>query len=250
MSNRLENKLENKVAVITGGTSGIGEATVELFVNEGARVVFCGRSEDKGRALADRVGGNAVYVKADVMSEADIAATIDTAVNKFGGVDILFNNAGGPTSGTITEVTGKPFNTPCSCCSAAWFSALNTLYPTWNGGAAGPLSTIPALPPFGMPRGTSCIPPPRPPLPTTPGSPGYALGRSGFESTAYRQVPSQRRYSGAGRHVPIPLTMMKTHANCRSYRRTWQRQHHSNHQGYLTISRQVPCIWPVMMGVM
>ena len=103
----MSNRLENKVAVITGGTSGIGEATVELFVNEGARVVFCGRSEDKGRALADRVGSNAVYVKADVMLEADIAATIDTAVNKFGGVDILFNNAGGPTSGTITEVTGE-----------------------------------------------------------------------------------------------------------------------------------------------
>ncbi len=97
-------RLKGKVAVITGGTSGIGEATVELFVDEGASVVFCGRSEEKGQALADRVGDNATYVKADVMSEADIKSTIDTAADRFGGIDILFNNAGGPTGGSITEV--------------------------------------------------------------------------------------------------------------------------------------------------
>lgn len=103
-------RLKGKVAVITGGTSGIGEATVELFINEGANVVFCGRSEEKGKALANRVGEGAMYVKADVMSEADIKNTIDTAVNHFGGLDILFNNAGGPTSGPITEVTPDAIN--------------------------------------------------------------------------------------------------------------------------------------------
>ncbi|MBD3646220.1 MAG: SDR family oxidoreductase [Pseudomonadales bacterium] len=100
-------RLKDKVAVITGGTSGIGAATVELFVNEGASVVFCGRSEEKGRELSERVGGNVEYVKADVMSEADIERTIKTAVDRFGGLDILFNNAGGPTSGPITEVTAE-----------------------------------------------------------------------------------------------------------------------------------------------
>lgn len=103
-------RLKDKVAVVTGGTSGIGEATVELFVAEGARVVFCGRSEDKGKALAERVGDNAIYVMADVMSEDDIKRTIDTAVGEFGGLDILFNNAGGPTSGPITEVTPDAIN--------------------------------------------------------------------------------------------------------------------------------------------
>jgi NADP-dependent 3-hydroxy acid dehydrogenase YdfG len=77
-------RLANKVAVITGGTSGIGEATAELFVNEGARVVLSGRTEDKGNALADRLGDNAVFVKADVMSEDDIKNTIDIAVDKCG----------------------------------------------------------------------------------------------------------------------------------------------------------------------
>lgn len=97
-------RLTDKVAVITGGTSGIGEATAALFVSEGARVVITGRSEEKGQALADKLGTNAVYVKADVMSEADIKLSIDTAVSRFGGLDILFNNAGGPTAGSITEV--------------------------------------------------------------------------------------------------------------------------------------------------
>ena len=96
--------LKNKVAVITGGTSGIGEATVELFVSEGAKVVFCGRSEEKGKALQARVGDNCLFVVADVMNEADIKSTIDTAVEMFGGLDILFNNAGGPVLGTLTEV--------------------------------------------------------------------------------------------------------------------------------------------------
>ena len=100
----MSQRLAGKVAVITGGTSGIGEASVELFVSEGAKVVFCGRSQEKGQALADRVGEDAVFVVADVTREEDIKRTIDTAVEKFGGLDVLFNNAGGPVSGTLTDV--------------------------------------------------------------------------------------------------------------------------------------------------
>ena len=100
-------RLANKVAVITGGTSGIGEATAELFVEEGARVVFTGRTEDKGKALAERLGDNALFVKADVMSEEDIKKGIDTAVDRFGGLDILFNNAGAGVSSTLTDITGE-----------------------------------------------------------------------------------------------------------------------------------------------
>jgi NAD(P)-dependent dehydrogenase (short-subunit alcohol dehydrogenase family) len=99
-------RLDGKVAVITGGTSGIGAATAERFVAEGARVVLTGRSEDKGQALAAALGPNALYARMDVMSEADIAAAIDLAVQRFGGLDVLFNNAGGPTAGSITTFTG------------------------------------------------------------------------------------------------------------------------------------------------
>ncbi len=103
-------RLEGKVAVITGGTSGIGEATARRFVQEGARVVFAGRSEDKGAALARELGERAVFQRADVLREADIAALVDAAVSRFGRLDCLFNNAGAPTPGTLDSVTEADFD--------------------------------------------------------------------------------------------------------------------------------------------
>jgi NAD(P)-dependent dehydrogenase (short-subunit alcohol dehydrogenase family) len=97
-------RLEEKVAVITGGTSGIGEATAELFVAEGARVVICGRSVDKGQAVAARLGENCRFMTADITQEADIKRTIEATVSEFGQLDILFNNAGGPTHGLVDAV--------------------------------------------------------------------------------------------------------------------------------------------------
>ena len=71
-------RLDGKVAIITGGTSGIGARTVEIFTDEGARVVFCGRREDLGNALADRLGCAVKYVRADVSVEDDVAKLIQT----------------------------------------------------------------------------------------------------------------------------------------------------------------------------
>ena len=88
--------LEGKVAVITGGTSGIGAATVELFVAEGANVVIAGRRGAEGEALAARLGPTASFIRTDVGVEADVAAMIAHAVEKFGRLDCLFNNAGMP----------------------------------------------------------------------------------------------------------------------------------------------------------
>lgn len=102
-------RLEGKVAVITGGTSGIGEATVRLFVQEGARVVLSGRSREAGMAIAEELGGAARFVQADVTKEEDIQRTIAAAVSAFGRLDCLFNNAGGPTPGEIESVTGDQF---------------------------------------------------------------------------------------------------------------------------------------------
>ena len=103
-------KLDGKVAVITGGTSGIGEATVRLFVEEGARVVLCGRGAEAGNAIAESLGANARFVQADVMREADISNTIAQAKDMFGRLDILFNNAGGSTPGAIETVTVDQFH--------------------------------------------------------------------------------------------------------------------------------------------
>jgi NAD(P)-dependent dehydrogenase (short-subunit alcohol dehydrogenase family) len=88
-------RLENKVSLITGGTSGIGAATAELFAAEGAKVVITGRSKEKGAAVAERLGENVLYLRADVMEERDIEASVNFTVERFGKLDVLFNNAGG-----------------------------------------------------------------------------------------------------------------------------------------------------------
>jgi NAD(P)-dependent dehydrogenase (short-subunit alcohol dehydrogenase family) len=103
-------RLDGKITIITGGTSGIGEATAEIFAAEGARVIIAGRSEKKGEEIAARLGGNVLYQKTDVTCEADIKALIDLAVSRFGRLDCLFSNAGGPDRGTLDTVTPDDFN--------------------------------------------------------------------------------------------------------------------------------------------
>ncbi|WP_158291614.1 SDR family oxidoreductase [Marinicauda algicola] len=86
-------RLDGKVAVITGGASGIGRATVELFEAEGAKVVLADIQADRGEAIAQG-SPDIRFVRTDVTREDDIKAMIDVAVEEFGRLDILFNNAG------------------------------------------------------------------------------------------------------------------------------------------------------------
>ena len=88
--------LDGKVAIITGGTSGIGARTAELFVEEGAKVVIAGRRQAEGESLANKLGAPASFMRTDVTREADIKALIEHALAKFGRIDCLFNNAGNP----------------------------------------------------------------------------------------------------------------------------------------------------------
>ena len=106
----MSGRLDGKIAIITGGTSGIGEATAEIFVDEGAKVIIAGRSVDKGQAIADRLGENAVYQQTDVMNEEDIQRLVDFAVERFGRLDCLFNNAGGNSRGELETVTKEDFD--------------------------------------------------------------------------------------------------------------------------------------------
>ena len=100
-------RLDNKVALITGGTSGIGAETARLFIEEGAKVIISGRSEEKGQILSDELGKNSKYLLSDVTKEEDIENSIKETVNHFGKLDILFNNAGGPVGAGIEKVTQK-----------------------------------------------------------------------------------------------------------------------------------------------
>ena len=87
-------RFDKRVALITGGTSGIGEATAVLFAEEGAQVAIIGRNEDRGNAVAQRIGRNAIFIRADVCSADDCRRSIERTVDAFGRIDVLFNNAG------------------------------------------------------------------------------------------------------------------------------------------------------------
>jgi len=90
-------RLANKIALITGGTSGIGEATAILFAKEGASVAITGRNEKRGHAVTERIsenGGKAIFICTDVRKAAECQRAVDDTVKAFGKLDILFNNAG------------------------------------------------------------------------------------------------------------------------------------------------------------
>jgi NAD(P)-dependent dehydrogenase (short-subunit alcohol dehydrogenase family) len=90
-------RLEGKVSLIIGGTSGIGLATAKLFSREGAKVVIAGRNPEKGKAAVDqlkRADQDAIFVMADASGEKDAKMVVDTTIEKYGTVNVLFNNAG------------------------------------------------------------------------------------------------------------------------------------------------------------
>lgn len=105
-------RLEGRVAAITGGASGMGAATVARFVEEGARVVIADLQEEAGAKLADELGDVATFVRTDVGVEADVEHMIETATREFGRLDCLFNNAGfGGVAGEIHETDmGEPYS--------------------------------------------------------------------------------------------------------------------------------------------
>ena len=90
----MSKRLEGKVAVITGAASGIGEASARRFVEEGCKVVLGDIQPDLGQALAEELGADVIFAECNVTVEKDISHLVDVAVNKFGKLDVMFNNAG------------------------------------------------------------------------------------------------------------------------------------------------------------
>lgn len=108
-------KLENKVAIITGSTRGIGRATAKLFAKEGAKVVVVGTKEELGESCVAEIrqdGGEAIFCKTDVTSEASLDALLQASLDAFGRLDILVNNAGvGGTTANMNQITMEEWDT-------------------------------------------------------------------------------------------------------------------------------------------
>src|SRR2546428_1549339 len=108
-ANSMNNKtFSGKVALVTGGTSGIGKATAIEFARAGAKVVLTGRREKEGAQVVaeiKKLGGDAAFVRADVAKDADVKAMVDFTVDKFGRLDVAFNNAGVEWKGPLDQAT-------------------------------------------------------------------------------------------------------------------------------------------------
>lgn len=124
-------KLRDKIAIVTGGTSGIGRACAEAFAREGAVVVVAGRRKDVGEDLARQLGHGAVFVATDVARPADVEALVKTTVSRFGRIDMVVNNAGSTSmTGPIAETDPAAFDADLAVHLRAPFLAMKFASPT------------------------------------------------------------------------------------------------------------------------
>jgi NAD(P)-dependent dehydrogenase (short-subunit alcohol dehydrogenase family) len=104
------NKLADKIALVTGGTSGIGLATAKLFAKEGARVFVTGRRQAELDAAVDAIGPNATGIQADSANSADLQRLVDTIRGQAGRIDVLYANAGGGSMAPLGSITEEHFD--------------------------------------------------------------------------------------------------------------------------------------------
>jgi len=117
-------RLKGKVAIITGGTSGIGRATAVLFTQEGARVAVTGRNEERGREVVAEIeaaGGSAVFIRCDVRFADECQRAVEETVNAFGRLDIVFNNAGVFYPHTAVDCTEEEWDLTLDICLKGTF---------------------------------------------------------------------------------------------------------------------------------
>ena len=107
-------KLKNKIAIVTGGNSGIGEATAKLFAQEGAKVIIMARRDEEGKRVENEIkdnGGVANFIKCDVGDEKTVNSAVESATDLYGKINILFNNAGHGAAGDFPNSKTEDWNT-------------------------------------------------------------------------------------------------------------------------------------------
>jgi meso-butanediol dehydrogenase / (S,S)-butanediol dehydrogenase / diacetyl reductase len=131
-------KLDNRISIVTGGGSGIGEATAKLFAAEGARVVIADIDEQGGNRVAREIGSSATFRRSDVGVAAEVDAMIKFAVDRFGRLDVLFNNAFATTFGVVGQMPLDGWDKTLSVTLSGVFYGMHFALPqmvTQGGGA-------------------------------------------------------------------------------------------------------------------
>lgn len=125
-------RLQNKVAIVTGSTSGIGEATAKLFAAEGAKVVVVGRRVDKGEQVVASIhsqGGEAIFIQIDMMKEEQIVHMVNATLEQYGQIDILVNNAGRIIEKPFGELTNSDWHEIVTLDAYSYFRAMQLVLP-------------------------------------------------------------------------------------------------------------------------
>ena len=150
-------KLENKVAIITGSTRGIGRATAKLFAAEGAKVVVVGTNAELGDSCVAEIkadGGEAVFCKTDVTSEESLSALVKVALDTYGRIDILVNNAGvGGSTANMNDITMDEWNKVLATNLTAPFMLCKKAIPVMEEQGGGAIVNIASMASTGAGRG-------------------------------------------------------------------------------------------------
>lgn len=150
-------KLENKVAIITGSTRGIGRATAKLFAAEGAKVVVVGTNAELGDSCVAEIkadGGEAIFCKTDVTSKESLAALVKAALDTYGRIDILVNNAGvGGSTANMNDITMDEWNKVLATNLTAPFMLCKKVIPVMEEQGGGAIVNIASMASTGAGRG-------------------------------------------------------------------------------------------------
>lgn len=146
-------RLDGKVAVITGGASGMGEATARIFVREGARVVIGDVQQELGESVSASIGPECRFVKADASSSEDVRSLVLAAVEGFGRLDIMYNNAGiGGGEGSIVDCSEEQFDRIIAIdLKGVWLGMKHALPHLIAGGGGSIITTASVSAMMGMP---------------------------------------------------------------------------------------------------
>nr|WP_320027133.1 SDR family NAD(P)-dependent oxidoreductase [uncultured Acetobacterium sp.] len=142
-------KLENKVAIITGSTKGIGKSAAMIFIEEGAKVVVVGTNEERGNATVAEIlaaGGEAFFQKTDVTDENSLDALVKATLDKYGRIDILINNAGvSGTTANMNDITNDEWHTVLSTNLTAPFMLCKRIIPIMEKQGAGAIVNVASM---------------------------------------------------------------------------------------------------------